>query len=159
MAKFLITPTVHTEKVRTVRLGGNTSGTRFSDLDVGKPVKLAGDSAYGLCAAGDAIQGLVTSTETGLYDEFVLGGIVSTGYANATAGGSQAAGTGAIAVGDYVLAAAPSAVQTALATTYVKVVKATDQAAAAAAPFKARVVSLGSAGTGAVGTSIVIELF
>lgn len=43
-------------------------------------------------------------------------------------------------------------------TTPRKVVKATDQAAAAAAPFKARVVSLGDVGTGAVGTTIVIEL-
>jgi len=38
------------------------------------------------------------------------------------------------------------------------VVSATNQATAAAAVYKARVVSLGSAGTGAVGTAIVIEL-
>ena len=158
MAKFLITPTVYSEKVITARLGGNTSGTRLNDLDVGKPVKLAADSQYSLCAAGDAIEGLVSSVETGLYDSFVLGGVASKGFANAIAGGSQAAGTGAVAVGDYVLAAAPSAVQTAPSSTYVKVVKATTQADAKAAPFKARVVSLGTAGTGAVDTTIVIEL-
>lgn len=158
MAKFTITPTIHTEKVLTVRLGGNALATRFNDSDVGKPVKLAAESQYSLCAAGDAIEGIVTSYDATLYDSFVLGGIVKSGYANAVAGGSQAAGTGAIAVGDYVLAAAPSAVQTALATTYLKVVKATDQAAAATAAFKARVVSLGTAGSGAVGTNIVIEL-
>jgi hypothetical protein len=39
-----------------------------------------------------------------------------------------------------------------------KVCKATDQDAAKAAPFKARVVSRGSAGTGAVGTVGVVEL-
>lgn len=158
MAKFLMTPTTYSEKVVTARIGGNASNTRANDNDVGKPVKLGGDSNYVLCAAGDAIEGIVTSVETGLYDGFYLGGVVAAGYHNVVAAGSQAAGTGAIAVGDYVLAAAPEAIQVAKAATYLKVVKATDQAAAKAAPFKARVVSLGDTGTGAVGTTIVIEL-
>lgn len=158
MAKFLITPTVHSEKVVTARLGGNASNTCATDLDVGKFVKLVGESNYGLVASADAIEGMITSVETGTYDGYVLGGVVSSGYVEATANGLQAtAGTGVIAVGDYVLATAPAAIQVADAAPR-KVVKATDQAAAKAAPFKARVVSLGSAGTGAVGTTIVIEL-
>jgi hypothetical protein len=62
-------------------------------------------------------------------------------------------------VGQYVLAAAPAAIQTAetLSTT-MRVVSATNQATAATAAFYARVVSLGPVGTGAVGTAIVIEL-
>ena len=159
MAKFLITPTVHSEKVITARLGGNTSGTRMNDKDVGKPVKLSGDSAFGLCSAADMIEGLVTSVETGIYDSYVLGGVVRSGFAYATARGLQATeGTGTLAVGDYVLAGTQTAVQTAMAASYFPVVKATDQAAAKANLRRARVVSLGPVGTGAVDTAVVIEL-
>lgn len=158
MAKFLITPTIYSEKVITARIGANAAGTRANDYDVGKFVKLGGDSNYVLVSSADAIEGVVTSVETGVYDGYSLGGVVSKGFVDVTANGLQAtAGTGTIAVGDYVLATAPAAIQTADASPR-KVVKATDQAAAKAAPFKARVVSLGSAGTGAVGTTIVIEL-
>ena len=64
-----------------------------------------------------------------------------------------------ITVGQYVLAAVPAAVQVAetLSTT-LRVVSATTQATAATAAFKARVVSLGPVGTGAVGTAIVVEM-
>ena len=158
MAKFLFTPTVHSEKIVTARIGGNAAGSRANDNDVGKFVKLGGDSNYVLCSAADAIEGVVTSVETGLYDEFYLGGVVAKGYVEVTANGLQATpGVGAIAVGDYVLATAPAAIQTADATPR-KVVKATDQAAAKIAPFKARVVSLGSGNSGAVGATVVIEL-
>ena len=95
-----------------------------------------------------------------VYDTYVIGGVQTKGYVNATAYGLQATpGTGVIAVGEYVYAAAPAAVQVAetLSTT-LRVVSATTQATAAGLPFKARVVSLGPVGTGAVGTAIVIEL-
>ena len=62
-----------------------------------------------------------------------------------------------MAVGDYVVTGTVVAAGTKL-TGPLKVTKATDQAAAKAAPFKARVVSLGEAGTGAVGTVGLIEL-
>lgn len=160
MAKFLITPTTQNQIIQTVRLGGNALATRFSDNDVAKGVKLTGDSQYGLLSAADAIEGVVTSVETGLYDSFVLGGIQTKGYVNATAYGSQAApGTAvALTVGQYVLAAVPAAVQVAETLGTLRVVSATNQATAAAAVFKARVVSLGAVGTGALSTSIVIEL-
>lgn len=160
MAKFMITPTVESEKIQTVRLGGNAVGTRCTDNDVAKGVKLIGDSNFGLLSAADPIEAVITSVETGVYDGYALGGIQSKGYVNATAYGSQAApGTAvALSVGQYVLAAAPAAVQVAETLGTLRVVSATNQATAAAAPFKARVVSLGSAGTGALSTSIVIEL-
>lgn len=158
MAKFLMTPTVHSEKIVTARIGGNAAGTRATDNDVGKPVKLGADSNYVLCAAADAIEGVVTSVETGIYDGYSLGGVVAKGQMYATADGIQLDGSGTIAVGDYVLAGAVDAIQVAKAASYLKVRKATDQAAAKAAPFKARVMSLGTAGTGAVGTTILIEL-
>lgn len=158
MAKFRITPTIHSEKIRTVRVGGNASGTRANDNDIGKPVKLVGESNYGLCSTADAIEGVITSVETGVYDGFHLGGIVCQGYVNAVANGAQASpGTGALTIGQYVLATAPDAIQVA-STTPLKVVSATDQAAAKTAPFRARIVSLGDAGSGAVGTTVVIEL-
>ena len=160
MAKFLITPTTQNQITVTARLGGNAAGTRANDNDVGKGVKLVGDSNYGLLSAADAIEGVITSVETGVYDGYALGGVQTKGYLNATAYGLQATpGTGAITVGQYVLAAAPAAIQTAetLSTT-MRVVSATTQATAATAAFKARVVSLGPVGTGAVGTAIVIEL-
>ena len=160
MAKFLITPTTQNQITVTARLGGNAAGTRANDNDVGKGVKLVGDSNYGLLAAADAIEGVITSVETGVYDGYSLGGVQTKGYMDATAYGLQATpGTGAITVGQYVLAAAPAAIQVkeTLSTT-LRVVSATNQATAATAAFKARVVSLGPVGTGAVGTAIVIEL-
>ena len=158
MAKFMFTPTVYSEKVVTARLGGNAANTRANDSDVGKFVKLGGDSNYVLVSSADAVEGVVTSVETNLYDGYVIGGVVTKGFVEATANGLQATpGVGAVAVGDYVLATAPTAIQVA-DTAPRKVVKATDQAAAKAAPFKARVVSLGTAGSGAVGTTVVIEL-
>ena len=160
MAKFLITPTTQNQITVTARLGGNAAGTRANDNDVGKGVKLVGDSNYGLLAAADAIEGVITSVETGVYDGYSLGGVQSKGDRDATAFGLLATpGTGAITVGQYVLAAAPAAIQVkeTLSTT-LRVVSATNQATAATAAFKARVVSLGPVGTGAVGTAIVIEL-
>lgn len=160
MAKFLITPTTQNQVTVSARIGGNALATRANDNDVGKAVKLIGESNYGLVAAADAIEGVVTSVETGLYDSFVLGGVQSKGYINATAYGLQATpGTGAITVGQFVLSAAQAAIQVAeTLSTSLRVVSATNQATAATAAFKARVVSLGPVGTGAVGTAIVIEL-
>ena len=162
MAKFLISPTTGSfpQNIITARLGAGASNTRFTDVDVGKGVKLVGDSRYGLLSAADPIEGICTSVETGVYDTYVIGGVQTKGYVNATAYGLQATpGTGVIAVGEYVYAAAPAAVQVAetLSTT-IRVVSATTQATAAGLPFKARVVSLGPVGTGAVGTASVIEL-
>jgi hypothetical protein len=157
MAKFSIVETIHSEKVQTVRLGQTGSANLYSDKEVGKAVKLTAESRYELCAITDAIEGVISSVNLGTFDGYTVGGIVTSGYKEVTFDGSQAAGTGAIAVGTYVLVGTVTAKDTAL-TTPLKVRSATDQAAAKAAPFKARVVSLGSAGTGAVGTVGVIEL-
>lgn len=160
--KFEITETIHSEKIKTVRLADGTytasAANVYSDAEKGKAVKLSDDSRYVLCAVGDTIEGVITSINLGRYDDYTIGGIVSTGYKEVTFDGSQAAGTGAITIGTYVVAGTPVAKGTALSAA-VKVRSATDQAAAKAAPFKARVVSLGSAGTGAVGTTGIVELF
>lgn len=168
--KFRMTETIHSEKVRTARLGTTGAGNQYDDKEVGKAVKLSGDSAYVLCAAGDPIEGVVNSVNLGLYDGFSIGGVVSTGYKEVTFDGLQATpGTGTVAVGDFVVTGTVVAKGTAL-TAPLKVTKATQQpgiteAAAVGdvndqlkvALFAWRVVSLGAAGTGAVGTTGIIE--
>lgn len=172
MPKFLITETIHSDKVKTVRLGTNTIANSggYTDKEVGKPVKFAAESRYALCAAGDPLEGFVTSVEGGSYDGYSIGGIVSSGLKEVTFDGLQAtAGTGTVAVGDYVVAGTAVAAGTALSAPP-KVCKATLQPGVTeasavgdvndhinASKFMWRVVSLGTAGTGAVGTTGVIE--
>lgn len=160
MAKFLISETIHSYPVLTVRLGQTGAGNQYGATENGKAVKLTADSRYELCALGDAIEGVIVNSELatqGTVDGYSIGGIVGKGYKNVTFDGTQAAGTGAIAVGAYVVVGDVTAKGTKLEGP-LKVRSATIQADAKAAPFKARVVSLGSAGTGAVGTVGVIEL-
>src|SRR5574340_43322 len=168
--KFQMTETIHSEKVRTARLGTTGAGNQYDDKEVGKALKLSGDSAYVLCAAGDPIEGIVSSVNLGLYDGFSIGGVVSTGYKEVTFDGLQAtAGTGTVAVGDFVVTGTVVAKGTAL-TAPLKVTKATQQPGITEAGavtdvndqlkvalFAWRVVSLGAAGTGAVGTTGIIE--
>ena len=150
MAKFLMGETIHTEKVTTARLGtaADASG-RLVDNDVGKIVALAGESRYALAAADAEIEGFVSSVSGGTYDGYSLGGVVSTGTKAVTF-------DGAVAVGDYVVTGTPVAAGTALSAP-VKVKKAANQATAKAGLFKWRVVSLGKVGTGASGTTGLIE--
>lgn len=159
MPKFLRVETIHSEKVVTTRVG--TTGAPLKNVDAGKAVKLIATDNHGLCVAGNAIEAYLSTSNwdnQGTVDGFAIGGIIEDGTKAVTFDGLQATpGVGAIAAGDYVVTGTVVAAGTAL-TGPLKVTKATDQAAAAAAPFKARVVSLGEAGTGAVGTTGLIEL-
>lgn len=152
MAKFKLSPVIGTE-ADTVRLGSASgSANYFTDIEIGKPVKLAGDSQYNLCAAGDQIEGFVNSVEGAPADDFSIGGIITEGRVRVTLDGLQATpGTGTIAVGDYVVAGTAVAKGTALSG-YPKVCKATTQTGMY---FAWRVVSLD--GTTAVGQTAVIE--
>lgn len=171
MAKFQIKETVLSSDVRTVRLGAGTGAANNVDQkENGKVVKFVGESRYDLCAAGDPIEGFVTSVEVGTYDGYSIGGIASEGFKEVTFDGLQAtAGTGTVALGDFVVTGTAVAKGTALSAP-VKVCKATIQPGTTeagavgdvndhinATKFMWRVVSLGSAGTGAVGTTGVIE--
>lgn len=152
-----MTPVVPDAAAKVVRLGaGNLEANRWDSKEQGKLVKLVAESRYDLCAAGDAIEGIVYAVELAPQNGYTIGSVVSASETriNAVADGLQATpGTGAIAVGDYVVAGTATAKGTAL-TTYPKVCKATSQTPGA---FAWRVVSLGTVGTGAVGTQIVIE--
>jgi hypothetical protein len=153
-----MTELVDIARVITARLGGtpaagNANGLK--DADVGKFVKLVAESRFNLCAAGDQIEGRISSVETAPQDGISIGGVMTEGRFQVTFDGLQAtAGTGTIAIGDYVVAGTVVAAGTALSIP-ARVCKAT--AAGNTLLFKWRVVSLGSAGTGAVGTTGVIE--
>jgi len=158
MAKFKMQEIVSDTRSRTARFGAGTgAGNNWTDAETGKFVKLAGESRYDLAAAGDEIQGWVAALQFATFDGYTLGTVNSGTYKRATADGLQAsAGTGTLAVGDYVLVGTAVAKGTVLAGEP-KVVKATDQTIAKNSPFAHRVVDLGTAGTGAVGTVILIE--
>lgn len=173
MAKFLMKELVTDGDVVSARVAAGTgSGNAYSDKEVGKAVKLAADSRYAMCAAGDPIEGFVKSMESATLDNFSFGSVQVGGRKEVMADGLQATpGTGTINVGDYVVCGTVVAAGTALAdNSSQKVTKATQQpgvteAAAVSdvndqlkvAMHAWRAVSLGSAGTGAVGTKIVIE--
>jgi len=156
MAKFQMTELVDIAKTVTARLGANTGSANWlTDLEVGKFVKLAGESRYDLCAVGNEIEGRMAAYEPASQDGYAIGSVTTQGRFQVTFDGLQATpGTGTLAIGDYVVAGTAVAKGTAL-TVPAKVCKAT--AAGNTLNFKWRVVSLGSAGTGAVGTTGVIE--
>lgn len=172
MAKFQIQETAVNsyDEAVTVRLGAGTgSSNNMTTAEVGKPVKLVGESRFDLCAAGDPIEGVIIAVETATQDGYTIGSIVDEGYKQVTFDGLQAtAGTGTIAIGDIVVAGTAVAKGTAL-TGPMKVCKATNQPGAVPgdltaagqqaknAMFAWRVVSLGAAGTGAVGTTGIVQ--
>lgn len=153
-----------------VRLGasGDASGV-LSMKDVWKLIKFSATDTYALAAAGDLFDGAITSVETATSGGWSIGGINRKDKMTVLADGLQATpGTGTIAAGDFVVCGTVTAKGTVLPS-YVKVCKATIQpgdvpasltaaAAQTLAAFKAwKVVSLGAAATGAVGTVITIE--
>lgn len=152
MAKFQMKELIGTEPI-TARLGaGSGSANYVTDVEIGKPVKMVGDSQYGLCAAGDQIEGYIAAVETYTADDFSIGSVQFEGRKRVTLDGLQATpGTGTCAVGDYVVAGTAVAKGTAL-TVPMKVCKATTQTGMY---FAWRIVSL--EGTGAVGQIAVIE--
>lgn len=181
MAKFLMQELVLQGDVVSARLGaGNGAGNYIDDKEVGKIVKLAGESRYTNVSVGDKIEGFVKAVEPATLDDFSFGAVQVGGRKEVTFDGLEATpGTGVVAVGDFVVAGTIVAKGTALAAP-VKVCKATNQPfavivladnvvatinaglvkaadASKNATFAWRVVSLGSAATGAVGTVGVIE--
>ena len=156
MAKFQMKETIPAT-AKTARLGAGSGASNYlTDKEIGKAVKLIAESRFGLCAVGDQIEGFIGALETATMDDFTIGSVFNEhGYRKeVTFDGLQATpGTGVIGIGDRVVAGTVVAKDTAL-TGPVKVCKATTQTGM---DYVWRVVSLGSAGTGAVGTTGVIE--
>lgn len=159
MAKFKFGTLVDSSNVITARVADGTgAANQLSDADVGKFVKLAGDSQFGLCAAGNEIEGvLVAANYNAPVDGYNLGSVAISGEplrTKVTFDGLQATpGTGTVALGDYVVCGTVVARGTSLNGAYPKVCKAT--AAGADLVYKWRIVSLD--GTGAVGQTGLIE--
>ena len=157
MAKFQFKETLdQLAQIVTARIAdGAGESNQLADADVGKFVKLAGDSQYGLCAVGNEIEEVLDSLNDGpTQDGYQLGGVRTNGRVKVTLDGLQATpGTGTIAIGDYVVAGTVVARGTSLGGAYPKVCKAT--AAATGIVQKWRVVAL--YGTGAVGQIALIE--
>lgn len=166
-----IKPTAPSRDFVAVRLGG--AATQFNYADLGKLVKLAAESQFDLCAAGDPIEAVVANvSDPSTAGGFFVGAIDDADRIYAIADGLQATpGTGTLAVGDYVCAGTITARNTAFAanTPFPKVCKSTVQIGVTPADLAGagrqsallaagawRVLSLGPAGTGAVGTVVVI---
>lgn len=173
MPKFIFQELVDPTKqvVETARLGAGTGASNYvDDKEVGKFVKLVGESRYNLCVAGDPIEGRIEAVEAFTADDYSIGSVLRNGRMAVTFDGLQATpGTGTVALGDFVVTGTVVAKGTALSAP-AKVCKATqqpgvteasvvgdvnDQLKVAMHPW--RVISLGSAGTGAVGTTGIIE--
>lgn len=130
-----------------------TKTNHLVDNDKGKLVNLTGDSEYQLSAVGAQIEGNLVAVEPATQDGYTIGSVKTNGRMVAICDGLQAtAGTGTIALGDYVVVGTPVAAGTALTATGSKVCKATAQTVQF---FSWRVISLGVAG--AVGDTCVIE--
>ncbi len=141
---------------QTVRLGASADlADRLSDADEGKFAKLGGESRYVLAAVGNPIEARIAAVEGATEGGFSIGTVTKSGVMEVTFDGSEAAGTGVLAIGDYVVAGTPVAKGTRLGNATANVRKATTQPSSAL--FAWRVVSLGTAGTGAVGTTGAIE--
>jgi hypothetical protein len=157
----------------TARVGSAANaGGRLVDNDMWKFLKLGGDSRYALCAVGNPIEGQLVALDPSTQDGYSMGSVRTTGRIYAECEGTEAAGTGSIAVGDYVVAGTPVAAGTAISGTIPrpKVRKATEQPGSAiAGTFNAanvgisirnslwawRVISIGD--DGAVADTCVIE--
>jgi hypothetical protein len=154
-----ILPTVPDAATMAVRLGaGNAEAQRLDFKEVGKFVKLVGESRFDLCAVGNDIEGVIYAVEQAPQNGFSIGSVLAAAGTRlrVTLDGLQATpGTGTIPVGAIVVTGTPVAKGTALAgPSSVKVCQATTPANVV---FKWRVVSLGGAASGTVGTVAVIE--
>jgi hypothetical protein len=171
MAKFQMTEILSDDPVNTARLGpGTGTANNFNDKDNGKLVKYVADSRFDLCAAGDPIEGIVTSVESATLDGYTVGGVQIQNRITVNADGLQATpGTGTILVGDFVVCGTVDARNSAKTLSFAKVCKATFQpgitvpasfadcqSIAKVANYLWRVVSI-LIGTGVPGDTLVCE--
>lgn len=105
MTAFVFTDLVDMRAHYSACLGASALA-KLTDNDIGKPVKLGTVQNYVLCADGDEIEGFVGSISPATYnDGFAFGGVWKEGRIAVQA-------TGAISIGDYVVAAAQAAIGT-----------------------------------------------
>lgn len=103
MTAFAFGVTTPTEAPISTALGIPGAGNTFSSpTDIGKAVKMSTAQNYILCAAGDDIEGFVSSVESiQVNGGYSFGGVFNEGRVLAQVGAAQ---VGNIAVGAYVVA-------------------------------------------------------
>lgn len=108
MANFQMDVTLNElVQYNTTRVADDSVGAQpLADNDVGKFLRLKFTSQYGLCAAGDEIEGvLATGPDNALHNGFPLATVRRNGRVKVTLDGLQATpGTGVILIGDFVVA-------------------------------------------------------
>lgn len=168
MPNFAFDVTLNDQAQRdTSRVADDSVGAQpLADADVGKFLRLKFTSQYGLCAAGEEIEGLlVTGPDNALHNGFPIATVRKNGRVKVLLDGLQATpGTGAVLLNDFVVAGSVTVRGTALPS-FPKVCKATPLSVATtpAVNFPAgsnlnhkwRVVHL--YGTSAVGQTALIE--
>lgn len=101
---------------RTEKIGNNTGQASY--LDIGKPVKLSGDTVV-LCEDGDDIYGFIESVEAGTNNGYSIGGVLCDAGLEVLAKDED----GALAVGDLVVAGTKVAFGTSVGSVGANVVK------------------------------------
>jgi hypothetical protein len=147
MTTFVFTELVNSPHADVVSaaLGVNAAG-KFSDKDIGKPVKMAANNNYVLCALNDEIEGFVKSVEAlTTNDGFSFGSVMKNTRVTAQVDAAQ---TGTLVVGELCAAGTSAALGT--ANTYPKVIQGTP------ANHKWRVIR-NISGTGVAGDLVLIE--
>ena len=130
------------------------AGSNFNSNDIGKFTKLIGESAMGLCVAGDPIEAYIEAVEADTAQGISLGSIQMEDSKFVVCDGLQGTpGVGQINIGDYVVCGTVVARTVALTDPVARVCKATSQAVGF---FNWRIVSF-KTGTGGVGSVALME--
>lgn len=152
-----ILPTIHSAPRWTVNIE-NTAGGLPTVKDIGKPVKLVSDSTYRICSDGDTMEAWIESVnvDQGTTGGKITGSIVDEFHVYADM-------TVAPTVGAYVVCAAQAANGVANQPGGGEILRprvkpAADQAAAAQAAFKARIVSITKAFVAGGTATVVLKL-
>lgn len=147
MTTFVFTELVNSPHADVVSaaLGVNSAG-KFSDKDIGKPVKMAANNNFVLCASGDQIEGFVTAVEANtVNDGFSFGSVLRNKRVIAQVDAAQ---VGTLVVGEFAVAGTSSALGTKDA--YPKVLQGTP------ADYKWKVIR-NISGTGVAGDLVLLE--
>lgn len=147
MTTFAFTELVNSPMADVVSAAlGASSSAKLNDNDVGKPVKMGSAQNYVVCSAGDDIEGFVVSIEANtVNDGFSFGSVIRNKRMLAQVDAAQ---TGTLAVGEYAVAGASSALGT--KDTYPKVKEGSPS------HFHWRCIRIVS-GTGAAGDLVLLE--
>lgn len=91
---------------------GVSAAAKLSDFDLGKPLKMAANDNFILCAAGDDMEGFLGAVDPVTFNNGFAFGSVLRATPKLRVKGKVAVGSTDAAVGSLLVAAAPSAVGT-----------------------------------------------